>query len=83
MTLSASLACLWFVLANILAMLPSRRSHWPQAYALIAAGLPILGLVIYQHGIWWGLLVLAGAMSVLRWPLIYLARWIARKLGRG
>ena len=37
--MSLLLACIWAVLANVIAMLPSKRSHWPQAYALIAAGL--------------------------------------------
>lgn len=81
MTLSIALACGWFVLANILAMIPSRRRHWPQAWGLIIIGIPILGYVVYEHGPWLGLLVLAGAMSMLRWPVIYLFRW-ARKLVR-
>lgn len=81
MTLAILLACGWFVLANVLAMLPSKRRHWPQAWGLITIGIPILGYVVYEHGPWLGLLVLAGAMSMLRWPVIYLFRWM-RKLVR-
>lgn len=68
------LACLWAVAANAAALLPSRHNHWPAAYALIVTGVPILGLVTYEHGPWLGLLVLAGGASMLRWPLIFAAR---------
>ncbi|WP_319824279.1 DUF2484 family protein [Thalassovita sp.] len=78
MSLSMILACGWFVVANLGAMLPSKRRHWPFAYVLIAMGIPILGGVVYQHGPWAGLLVMVAAMSVLRWPVIYLVRWIRR-----
>jgi len=82
--MSASLiaACLWAIAANVLAMLPSRRSHWPQAFALIAAGIPILGWVTWQNGPLAGLIVLVAGMSVLRWPLIYLGRWLRRRVAR-
>lgn len=83
MTLSLTLAALWALLANILAMLPSRDNHWRRAYGLIAAGIPILGYVTYENGPWWGLAVLVAGMSVLRWPLIYLGRWLRRQLRRG
>ena len=83
MTTSLVLACLWAVVANILAMIPSRDNHWRRAYALIAAGIPILGYVTYEHGHWIGLLVLAAGMSLLRWPVVYLGRWARRTLGRG
>ena len=75
MSLSLVLACLWAVLANILAMLPSRDNHWRRAYFLIAIGIPILGFVTFEHGPWVGFLVLLGGMSLLRWPVIYLTRW--------
>ena len=72
------LACLWLVIANVTAMLPSRDHHWRAAYALIAAGIPIVGYVTWQHGAIAGLLVLAGGASVLRWPVYYLAKWLRR-----
>lgn len=76
MTLSIVLACFWAVIANVLAMTPSRDHHWRNAYVLIAVGVPILGYVTLQHGPWIGLLVLAGGCSILRWPVIYLSRWV-------
>ncbi len=78
MTLSIILACVWALVANVLAMTPSKDHHWRNAYILIAIGIPLLGFVTYQNGPWVGLLVLAAGMSVLRWPVIYLGRWVKR-----
>ena len=82
MNLSLVLACGWVVVANLLAMLPSRDNHWARAYALIAVGIPILGYVTYQNGPVWGLLVLAAGVSMLRWPVRYLWRWLRRMMRR-
>lgn len=81
MSLSLTLACLWALVANVLAMTPSRDHHWRNAYILVAVGIPILGYIVVQHGPWVGLLVLTGACSVLRWPVIYFGRWL-RRTGR-
>jgi hypothetical protein len=80
MTLSLFLACFWALLANVLAALPSRDNHWRRAYLLIALGVPLLGFVTYQNGPWIGLLVLVAGMSVLRWPVIYLTRWLRAQM---
>lgn len=77
MTLSLVLACVWAVVAGAIGMMPS-RIHWPAAYGLIAVGIPLLGYVTYENGPVWGLLALAAGASVLRWPLIYLGRRLAR-----
>lgn len=74
-------AGLWVVVAHAIALAPSRDRHWRAAYALIAAGIPILGWVTYQNGAVIGLLVLAAGVSVLRWPVRHLARWVARRVG--
>lgn len=84
MTPSLILACLWAVVANVLAMTPSRDNHWRRAYGLIAVGIPLLGYVTYENGPWIGLAVLIAGMSVLRWPVIYFSRWLrARARQRG
>ncbi len=80
MTLSLILACFWALVANVLAMTPSRDYHWRNAYLLIAIGIPLVGYVTWQNGPWVGLLVLAAGMSVLRWPVIYLGRWLRRRV---
>jgi len=78
MSLSLILAALWAIAANVLAMTPSKDNHWRRAYVLIAIGIPLLGYVTYENGPWYGLAVLLAGMSVLRWPVIYLGRWLRR-----
>lgn len=77
--LSIALVCIWAIIANVLAMTPSKDNHWRNAYVLIAIGIPLLGYVTYENGPWVGLVVLLGGMSVLRWPVIYLGRWVRGK----
>jgi hypothetical protein len=75
------LACIWLITANVMAMFPSRDHHWRSAYALIAIGIPLVGWVTYENGPLIGLLLLAAGASVLRWPVIYLWRWVRRQVG--
>lgn len=83
MTLSLILACLWAIVASVIAMLPSRRNHWPQAWGLIAVGIPLLGFVTYQNGPWVGLVVLLAGASILRWPVRFGLRRLLRAVGAG
>jgi len=80
MTVSLILACLWALVANVLAMTPSKDYHWRNAYILIGLGIPLLGFVTWENGPWIGLIVMVAAMSVLRWPVVYLIRWVKLKL---
>ncbi|SMX22072.1 DUF2484 family protein [Boseongicola aestuarii] len=82
MTSSLMLACLWCILANVIAMFPSKKKHWPAAYVLMTFGVPLLGFVFWENGIWIGFLVLLAAMSILRWPVVFFLRWL-KGLGRG
>ena len=82
MSLSLTLGLVWLVVANVAAMFPSKRSHWPTAYVLITIGLPLLVWIWWESGIWIALLFLAGAASVLRWPVLFLWRWVKRVVGR-
>lgn len=72
MSPSLFLALLWLVIA----MFPSKDYHWRNAYVLIGVCVPLLIWVGWQNGFWVALIVLIAAMSVLRWPVIYLVRWI-------
>ncbi|MEP3295011.1 MAG: DUF2484 family protein [Pseudoruegeria sp.] len=76
MTLSLTLACFWVVAANFIAMLPSKSNHWTAAYVLIALGVPLLGYVTYESGPVFGVIVFVAGASTLRWPLLYLGRWV-------
>lgn len=73
---SLIVAAVWLLAANVVAMFPSKDNHWRFAYVMIAIGVPVLGWVTYQNGPWIGLFVLAAGASVLRWPVIYLTRWL-------
>jgi len=75
------LACAWLVVANVLALIPSKDNHWTRAYGLIAIGIPLLIYVARSNGIWVALLFLLAACSVLRWPVIYLTRWMRKTFG--
>ncbi|MBT8416084.1 MAG: DUF2484 family protein [Silicimonas sp.] len=86
MSVPLILACLWLIAANVIGLIPSRKKHWPQAYVLIAVGLPVLGWVVWENGLGVGLVVLVAAASILRWPVVYLMRWvrgIARRRAEG
>ena len=75
------LTCLWFVVANVIAMLPSRDHHWTAATVLFALGVPLLGWLTLEHGPVAGMVALGMGASVLRWPLIHLSRRL-RSLAR-
>lgn len=82
MNLSLIAMFLWLLVANVAAMLPTRDNHWQRAYVLMALGVPLLIWVFWENPWWVGVLGLAGAMSVLRWPVAYSWRWIRRTMGR-
>ncbi len=83
LSLSLILVCVWIVVANVIAFFPSKRQHWPSAYVLITLGIPLLIYFIYENGPWLGILVLLAGMSILRWPVFYLAKWLRRLFRRG
>ena len=75
-------AFLWIIVANVAAFFPSKRHHWPTAYVLIAVGLPLLIWICLENGPIIALLCLAAGMSILRWPVRYLFRWVRRVILR-
>lgn len=74
-------ACIWLVIANVLAMIPSRDNHWQRAYVLMGFGLPITVGLAVQNGVWIAVVFLLAGLWILRWPVIYLARWVRRVSG--
>jgi hypothetical protein len=74
--------CLWVVLAWVLMVSLTSKQSWPAAYCLIAGGLPLLAWLWVEQG---PLFVVVGAAvmaTVLRWPMIYLGRWLRSLPGR-
>ncbi|MBM3615964.1 MAG: DUF2484 family protein [Alphaproteobacteria bacterium] len=79
-TLALIAALVWLILANVVGMLPSKDQHWSNAYKLIAVDLPILVWLGLTNGALHAPVFLVAAGSVLRRPLVYLWRWIQRRL---
>lgn len=82
MTLSVLLLCLWVLLAFVMAAIPSTDNHWRRAYVLMALGAPLLIFLIWEGGVLMGLVGVAVAVSVFRWPVVYLWRKLRRALRR-
>ncbi len=82
MSYSIIAALLWMVVTNLRGMFPSKDHHWKFAYVMIGIGVPILLWVFYENGPWIALVLLLGAMWVMRWPVIYLGRWLRKQAGR-
>ena len=83
MSLSVIAALIWMVVVNMRAMFPSRDKHWRFAYVMIAIAVPILIGIFLQHGILLGCVFLLAGMWIMRWPVIYLGRWVKRVVGHG
>lgn len=83
MILPLALCLLWLIAANLIGMLPSRDKHWRAAYVMIGIGVPLLGWLTWEAGPVIGLVVLAAAASILRWPVVFLWRWVRQRIGRG
>ena len=81
MILPLALCLGWLIVANVIAMFPSRDYHWRAAYGLIAVGVPLLGWVTWEAGPIVGMAVLAAGASILRWPLVYFWRWLRQRVG--
>lgn len=82
MSLSIVAALIWMVVVNLRAMFPSKDNHWKFAYIMIGIGVPILIWVFFDHGPLLAAVLLVGAMWVMRWPVIYLTRWVRRQVGQ-
>ncbi|MBO9473505.1 DUF2484 family protein [Shimia sp. R10_1] len=81
MSLSLISACVWLIAANLRAMFPSKDHHWRFAYVMMAIGVPIVIGLAVQHNIWFALVFVGMGAWIMRWPVIYLWRWVKRKLG--
>lgn len=71
MSLSLIFGFLWLIVANLIAMLPSRDHHWRNAYILMALGLPLTLWLFQSQGALITTAYLAAAASILRWPLYH------------
>jgi hypothetical protein len=74
------LACLWALAAPVTAFLPMRFQIVP-GLALLAAAPVLLVWIGIVHGAVFGLLGLAGFLSMFRRPLFYIVRRLMRRGG--
>lgn len=70
MSLSLVLGCFWVLVSAIVAMLPMRCQYVPGVALLIAAPL-LIGVIWWEHGIWFGSAALFAFVSMFRNPLRY------------
>jgi hypothetical protein len=77
--LAVGAVALWLVVANVIAMLPTRDSHWTSAYILMALAIPLVIWLWVTSGPVMVCAFVLAAMSILRWPMIYMYRWILRQ----
>ncbi|MBO9402133.1 DUF2484 family protein [Shimia sp. R9_3] len=80
MSLSLTCAFVWLIAANLRAMFPSKDNLWTFAYVMIALGVPIVIGVAIQHNIWLALVLVGMGAWIMRWPVIYLWRWVKGKI---
>jgi len=81
MTLSLILACIWVVVAALVAMLPMRRQFAPGILLLILAPF-VLVYLGYQHNVWVVLLACIAIISMFRRPLFFMLKNLIN-LGKG
>ena len=74
MTLITPLSALaWVVFATVIGILP-RRFHFRGAMVLLPTAPVVIGLLWWQYGWVPALIALLGAVSILRYPLMWLGR---------
>ncbi len=77
--ISAALGCVWVILISLVALMPYPQ-HRPYALAMLVLFPFVLGAVAWEFGWLWALLLFLGAASIYRYPLIFLVKWLRRKV---
>lgn len=80
MSLPLLFACLWVIIAAIVAFLPMRVQMIIGPVLLLAAG-GLIGWIGVRHGIWIALLALLACLSMFRKPLFYYGRKLMTRGG--
>lgn len=79
---SAILGFLWIILVSLVALIPFPQ-HKPYALALLILFPVLLVMIAIDFGILWALGFFLGALSIYRYPAMFLAHWLRRKLTGG
>lgn len=78
---SALVGLVWVVLVSAVALMPFPQ-HKPYAIAMLALFPVIIGLVAVEVGPLWAVLLFLAALSIYRYPAIFAARYVLKKLRR-
>jgi hypothetical protein len=73
-------AAIWIVMGTVVALLP-RRFHPPGALVLLILLVPLLPFLWIAGNPFLAVMFVAGVASILRWPLFYIGRAMARRVG--
>lgn len=79
---AAALGCVWIILVSIVAMVPYPR-HRPYALALLLVFPALLIALWIELGWIWAFALLIGALSIYRYPLFFLLKWLRGRIGGG
>lgn len=80
MSWSALLGLVWIVLVSLVALMPYPQ-HRPYALALLLVMPALLVAIAVEWGALWAGLFFLGALSIYRYPALYLLRVLRRRLG--
>ncbi|GEM_PF-1425243 len=70
---------IWVLVISVIGMLPM-RFHWRFGLPMLLLFPVILLWLGWSMGIWWALALLAGALSIYRYPARHYGRMLWRKL---
>ena len=73
-------AAIWILVATIVALGP-RRYHKPCALTLLALLIPLLPYLWIAGNPFIAIMFVIGVGSIMRWPLYYISRMAARRIG--
>jgi hypothetical protein len=73
-------AACWIGMGTVVALLP-RRFHPPGAFVLLMLLVPLVPYLWIAGNPFLAVMFLAGVGSILRWPLFYITRAMARSVG--
>ncbi len=76
--IALGLGCIWIILVSIVAMVPYPQ-HRPYALAMLILFPFLLAALWIQMGWIWALALFLGALSIYRYPAIFLAKWLKRR----
>ncbi len=76
---SAALGLVWVVLVSLVALMPFPQ-HKPYAVAMLVLFPAVLVAVAVDFGVLWAVLLFLAALSIYRYPALFAAKYLWRRL---